>query len=182
MKTKRSLSLIITTALCALAFLFSASDAEAKVIGSIKVTGKVTKNKKRVKTGDEISDGDIIETDDKSKAILFLDKGGEVTVNQGTKLRVFDTASQPMQFSVVYGDIDMRGFENRNPADRPGGANGNDSGAEPLPYLAAFGFGNFSFPAIGGGSSPTAFVVSQTLPNGRVVFLNELGQVLQTQQ
>jgi len=46
MKTKRSLSLIITTALCALAFLFSASDAEAKVIGSIKVTGKVT----RVKT------------------------------------------------------------------------------------------------------------------------------------
>jgi len=60
------------------------------------------------------------------------------------------------------------------------GENSETTGADILPFLAAFGFG--SFPAgISGGSSASGVVTSVTQPNGLVVLFDGLGRFIRFQ-
>lgn len=187
MKPNRSQSFLLTAALCAFAFLVATPQAEARVVGTLKCKGTVLKNKQPAGNGDEVSNGDVIQTGPKQTAIVTLNRGGEVSIRSMTRVRIFDSEGQPMEFSVVYGGIDLKGLEGRSPSEWPAGwagdgnVNGSDDSGDvaPLPYLASFGFGNFSFPSIGGGSSTSNVVTSRVGPNGQVVFLNNLGQVIQ---
>jgi hypothetical protein len=187
MKPYRSLSLLVTSALFVFAFLFSTPAAEARVIGILQCKGTVLKNKQPAKNGDEVNNCDVIQTSASQTAVVVLNRGGEVFIRKMTRVRICENEGQPMEFAVVFGGIDLKGFEGRNPSEWPegwagdGSAGDDDSGeVAPLPYLAAFGFGNFSFPSIGGGSSTSSVVTSRVLPNGSIVFLNDLGQILQT--
>jgi hypothetical protein len=189
MKPYRSLSFLITSALCAFAFLFSTPAAEARVVGTLSCKGSVQKNKQPAGNGSEVNNGDIIQTGPNQTAIVTLGRGGQVFIKKMTRVRIFETEGQPMEFVVVFGGIDLKGFEGRSPSEWPAGWAGDGAGASdadgdgdvaPLPYLAAFGFGNFSFPSIGGGSATSSAVTSRVLPGGQVVFLNSLGQVVTT--
>ena len=202
MKPYRSYSVMLTTALCALGFFLTSTMAKdliplnptdgfaggattADVVGILVCKGTVLKNKQPAKNGDEVRNGDIIQTPENRTAIVSLSRGGEVYIHKMTRVRIYDAAGEPMEFLVVFGGIDLRGLDNRDPSEWPAGWAGDasaaidgETGGAPLPYLAAFGFGNFSFPAIGGGSPTSNQVISQVLPNGTIVFLNSLGQVI----
>jgi len=159
------------------------------VIGTIQCKGTVKKNKGTASNGDEINNCDVIQTGPNQTAVVTLNRGGQIFIRKMTRVRICENEGQPMEFSVVFGGIDLKGFEGRNPSEWPAGWVGDgktsvdnasvddDSGdVAPLPFLAAFGFGNFSFPSIGGGSSGSPGVTSPVLPGGAVGFLSNLNQ------
>jgi hypothetical protein len=186
----RRLSCFVTMTLCAFTFLFatpSTSLAEAKIVGTLKVKGTVLQNKKPSKNGTAVRNGDLIETGPNQTAIVTLSRGGYVFIKKHTRVRIFDHDGEPVEFLVVFGGIDLRGLDNKQPNEWPAGWIGSktgengetETGAEPLPFLAAFGFGNFSFPSIGGGSSSSSgSTVSVTLPNGEIALYSSLGQFI----
>jgi len=189
MKPYRSLSFLVTSALCALGIILSAPASEARVVGTLVCKGSVKKNQQPAGNGAEVNNGDVIQTGPDQTAVVNLGRGGQVFIRKMTRVRIFETEGQPMEFAVLFGGIDLKGFEGRNPSEWPagwagdgdGGANGNgdgDSDAAPLPYLAAFGFGNFTFPSIGGGSPTSGTVTSRVLPDGSVVLVNNIGQIV----
>jgi hypothetical protein len=185
MKPFRSFSLFVAVALFAFAFLFASNaQADSRVIGTLQCKGSVLKNKQTASAGDEVRNGDVIQTGSNQIATVELSRGGKVLIKKMTRVRIFDNQGQPMDFAVVYGSIELQGVDGRRPGDWPAGWAGDgtvpdsEGDVAPLPYLAAFGFGNFTFPSIGGGSATSSTVTSRVLPNGQVIFLNDLGEVL----
>lgn len=173
----------LTTALCSLAFLFSAPVASAakkpeRVVGSVKIDGNSTAliNGKTAGSGAVLRCGDLIETSVRVQAD-FTD-GPSYIIDPGTRVRL--TCNGPgsrVQFLVSYGGI--------HPLDSV------DDDFEQIPYNPALGVGNGTFPSIGGGPSSTTgkipifnsqgVVIGYALTdaNGRVVaFTNTTGGVL----
>ena len=161
------LSFLAATALCALPFLFATASAHAvreRIVGTVNVEGEPTVliNKKPAQSGTDLRCGDIIETDANETVTVTLASGQRYVIDPGTKVRLTCDGSGPVRFLVIYGGI--------HPLDTSHGDH-----LDPLPYLAAFGFGNFSFPSIGGGSSSNGNVVSVVLPGGRIAFFDSAG-------
>ncbi|MEO6785356.1 MAG: hypothetical protein ABI318_04410 [Chthoniobacteraceae bacterium] len=165
----RRLSSLATTLLCALAFLFPAGHASAQdgaVIGTLTFARGCTVlvNGAEVVSGTKIHAGDVVKTSPSCKAQIKFTNGGTLAINTGTQVRIY-IDGKVFVAAVAYGSV--------TPADqgrvRVVVASNGDDGVEPLPYLAAFGFGNF--PA-GGGSSSSGNVTSVVLPNGHIAFFS----------
>lgn len=173
----------LATILCAFAMLFATPVAPAapakkeRIVGTVKIEGggTVRINGKTTQSGATLRCGDLIETTE--SVIVSLTSGKEYVIDPATRVRLTCTGNSPVRFLVIYGGIHPVGT--------------GDDTIDPLPYLAAFGFGNFSFPSIGGGTSADTgkipifnasgavigFAVTDS--NGRVIaFTNTTGGVL----
>lgn len=154
-------------------------------IGTLKVKGIILVNRQPAKDGDIIRSGDVIETPANLTAIIVLTRGGEVSVRKMTRVRVVDHAGEVPEFIILFGGVDLRGLDNKLPSEWHGGWPGNPSGdpgdsgngADPLPYLAVFGLGNFPI-ALGSSSSGNGTVVTAALPGGIVILYDSLGRFL----
>ena len=151
----------LATTLCAFAFLFATPGAQAapkkeKVVGSVKIedSGTVRINGKTEGSGATLRCGDLIETT--NSVIASLASGQEYVIDAGSRVRLVCSGNGPVKFLVSFGGVHPVGT-------------GVDDTIDPLPYLAAFGFGNFSFPSIGGGNSAT---------NGKIPIFNASGVVI----
>ena len=173
----------LATVACALSFLFSPATASAakkkeKIVGVSKVDGGGTFriNGKTVADGAPVTCGDVVET--KESVQITLNTGKVYVVEVNSRVRLVCLGDGPVAFLVIVGGVHTLGAEVADTLD-------------PLPYLAAFGFGNFSFPSIGGGSSSNTgkipifnakgvlvgFAVTDS--NGKVIyFTNTTGGVL----
>ena len=176
----RRLSFLTTMTLCALAFIFSAvnaSAAEGVVIGTLKFARGCTVlvNGKKQANGYQVHAGDVINTSPTCKARVELTDGGTLAINTNTRVRVY-LEGRTVVAAVLVGGV------NYIPAVTPGGnevpvvVETPGSGAEPLPYLAAFGSANF--PAGGGSSSGSGNIVSVVLPNGRIAYYDSFGNFI----
>ena len=151
----------LATTLCAFALLFAMPVAQAapkkeKAVGTVKIEdrGTVRINGRTEGTGATLRCGDLIETTE--SVIASLASGQEYVIDPGSKVRLVCSGNGPVKFLVSFGGV------------HPIGTGGDDT-IDPLPYLAAFGFGNFSFPSIGGGNSAT---------NGKIPIFNSKGVVI----
>jgi hypothetical protein len=157
----RNFSFLATT-LCVFSFLFApvaAQAEETRVIGKLYIQekGKILLNDKSAKSGADVRNGSKVQTF-AFPAKVFLVRGGTVYIKAYSRVRIFDFEDEPIRLDIVYGGGEVRLLDNRRPDQWPAGWIGSETadgatGLEPLPYLAAFGFGNFSFPSIGGGGS-----------------------------
>lgn len=155
----RNFSFLATT-LCIFSFLFApaaAPAAEARIIGKLYAKGKVLLNDKSAQSGADVRNGSKIQTF-AQPAKVFLIRGGTIYIKAYSRVRVWDFEDEPIRLDIVFGGAEVRSLDNKRPDQWPTGWIGNGNGVpdgatglEPLPYLAAFGFGNFSFPSIGGG-------------------------------
>jgi hypothetical protein len=167
------LSSLAATMLCAFTFLFVATTAPAvaakkeKVVGkletengvSIRVNGKTTGN------GGELKCGDVLETASESVKVAFA-SGLEYVIDAGTKVRLACTPNGKVTLVVIYGGVHPVGVEHDPLPD--------------LPWLAAFGNANASFPSTGGGF-PAATGKIPIYVGGTVVgfaLTNSFGQVV----
>jgi len=132
-------------------------------IGILKVTGIILINKEPAKNGAKIHSGDVIETGADQTAIIILTGGGKISLDNSTRLRLGGGGTKPITTIVVFGHITKTGMDDED----------EDTGAEPLPFLAAFGFGNIS-PG-GGGSASSGSVLSIVLPDGHIAFYDSAG-------
>ena len=139
-------------------------------IGTLKVKGTVLVNKKPAKSGAEIHSGDIIQTAADQTAIIILIGGGEISIEVSTRVRIGGGGNEPVTINIVFGHAETHGQNN------PSGGDG--TGAESLPYFAAFGFGNFPAGGGGGSSSSGGSAVTVVLPGGLIVFLDSLGRFI----
>lgn len=173
----------LATIACALTFLFAPATASAakkkeKVVGVSKVEGGGTFriNDKTVADGASVSCGDVIET--KESVQITLSSGKVYVVEASSRVRLVCQGNGPVAFLVIVGGVHTLGGEVADTID-------------PLPYLAAFGFGNFSFPSIGGGAASNTGKIpifnasgvlvgyAVTNSNGKVIyFTNPTGGVL----
>ncbi len=171
------------TIVCAFSFIFAPATASAAkkkegIVGIIKVDGDGTFriNDKTVTSGSAVRCGDLAET--KERAELTLNSGKVYVIEVNSRVRFVCQGDGAVAFLVVFGGVHAVGSEVSDTID-------------PLPYLAAFGFGNFSFPSIGGGtqtdSGKTPIFNAKgelvgyavTNSNGKVIyFTNTTGGVL----
>ena len=165
------LSLLSTVALCALPFVFStakAPAAQSKVIGTLFVQGTVLLNDKTARTGADVPNGAKIQTGSQpAKVTLF--RGGSVLIKPNSRVRIFEFDDKPVQVDIIFGEADVR------KAGGGGGQPEDPEGVEQLSYNAAAGFGNFSFPSIGGGGSANGPVTSGVTASGRIGFFDSVG-------
>lgn len=151
----------LASIVCAFSFLFSPPTASAakkkeKVVGVSKVDGGGTFriNDKTVADGTPVRCGDVLET--KESVQITLDSGKVYVVEVTSRVRLVCQDNGAVLFLVIFGGVHTVGADVADTVD-------------PLPYLAAFGFGNFSFPSIGGGNSAT---------NGKIPIFNSKGVVV----
>lgn len=175
-------SFLVTT-LCAFTFLFATATAPAapakkeRIVGTVKIEGggSVRINGKTAPSGAQLKCGDLIETTE--SVIASLASGKEYVIEPGSRVRLVCSGNGPVRFLVIFGGIHPVGT--------------GDDTIDPLPYLAAFGFGNYSFPSIGGGTSATTGKIpifnasgvvigyAVTDSNGKVIYYTDLsGKVL----
>jgi hypothetical protein len=178
----RRFSFLATTALCAFIFLFGAPSAQAaRIIGTLYVKGTVLMNGQTASNGASVENCAKIQTR-ANPAKVALVRGGYVLIKPYSRVRVCDFENEPIDLAIVYGGAEVHNLDNKKPPQWLAGwfgtehGQGEDTGAEPLPYLAAFGFGNF--PAGGGSSSPSGNVLSVVLPNGHIVFFGGAGNFI----
>ena len=172
MNLKNRLSHLIATMLGMLALMFSTTNANAQdtpVIGTInfKAGCTVRVNGSKVENGYQVHAGDVIKTSPSCAAKVRLTEGGSLAINPGTRVRVY------LEGTTVVAAV-LVGGVNYTPGHTPGGnenpvivENSPGDGAEPLPYLPAFGYG--SFPIIGGGGSSdvaSAALIKLLIDNG----------------
>lgn len=133
-----------------------------KTVGTVKIEGggSVRINGKTAGNGASLSVGDLIETTE--SVTVTLASGVEYVIDPGSRVRLTRDHSGVVRLLVIYGGV------------HPVGA--GDDTIDPLPFLAAFGFGNSSFPSIGGGNSSNSNVVSVVLPSGAIAFFDSTGK------
>ncbi len=136
-------------------------------IGILKIIGTALINKQPARNGAKIHSGDVIETGPNQTAIIVLNSGGEIFLYSSTRVRLGGGGTKPVTTHVVFGRIKKSGEDE------------DSTGAEPLPFLAAFGFGNTS--PSGGGSSASGSVLTVALPNGHIVFFDSNGSFIKFQ-
>ena len=186
MNLKNRLSHLIATMLGVLALIFSTTNANARdrnainrdmnpnprnttLIGTIsfKAGCTVTVNTLKVESGYKVYAGDAIRTSPGCAAKVRLIEGGSLAIAPGTRVRIY------LEGATVVAAV-LVGGVNYAPGHTPGGnenpvivENSPGDGAEPLPYLPAFGYG--SFPIIGGGGSSdvaSAALIKLLIDNG----------------
>lgn len=167
------LSQLVATVLCALALIFSTTAASAQdtpVIGTLTFARgcTVTVNGQKQASGYQVHAGDVIKTSARCRAQIKLSDGGTVAINAGTRVR-FYLEGNSLVASVLVGGVNYLPSTTPGPNDVPVIVENSDSGTEALPFLAAFGFGNFSFPSIGGGGSSANSKIPITNASGVVV-------------
>jgi ferric-dicitrate binding protein FerR (iron transport regulator) len=140
-------------------------------IGILKIIiGTALINREPAKNGAKIHSGDVIETGPNQTVIIVLNGGGEISLDNSTRLRIGGGGTRPITTHVVFGHITTIGL---------GAEDEDSSGADPLPFLAAFGFGNLA-PG-GSGSSASGRVLTVALPNGYIVFFDSAGNFIKFQ-
>lgn len=212
-------SSLFATVLSAVALMFSSTPASAEegaVIGTLTYARGCTVlvNGRQHSSGYQVHSGDAIKTSSSCKAQIRLGngygyggksvvaqgdidegesnagRGGVIVIDPNTRVRIY------LQGNSVLAAV-LTGGVHYYPGSRPGSdetpavVDGSASDADPLPFLAAFGYGNFSFPSIGGGGATNSnripvrnsagVVVGFILTdgNGRVIgFTDSLGNVL----
>lgn len=145
----------LATILGAFVFLFAPSApaaTEGRIIGSFSMPKGVTARLegKRVSTGASYPNGGLIKTGSTPVTIL-LNRGGRVIVAANSEVRIWEEDGKPIYVAIGVGGARVVG-------DKIGSNIANvtsqfleESGADPLPYLAAFASGNI-FPSTGGSS------------------------------
>lgn len=117
-------------------------------------------------------------------------RGGVIVIDPSTRVRLY-LEGNSIVAAVLIGGVHYFPGLRPGPDEDPAFVDGSGSGADPLPFLAAFGFGNFSFPSIGGGAgvnnnripvrNAAGVIVGFVLTdgNGNVIgFTDPLGNVL----
>ncbi len=117
-------------------------------------------------------------------------RGGVIVIDPGTRVRLYLDGNSVVA-AVLVGGIHYFPGLRPGPDENPAIVDGSSSDLNPLPFLAAFGNGNFSFPSIGGGGvsatnrvpvkNSAGVVIGYVLTNanGTVVgFTDPLGNVL----
>ena len=117
-------------------------------------------------------------------------RGGVIVIDPATRVRLYLEGNSIIA-AVLIGGVHYYPGLRPGPDEDPAIVDGSNSGADPLPFLAAFGFGNFSFPSIGGGGATNnnrtavrnaaGVIIGYVLTdsNGAVVaFTDPLGNVL----
>ena len=151
------LSQLVATVLCALALIFSTTDASAQdspVIGTLTFARGCTVlvNGQKQASGYQVHAGDVVKTSARCKAQVRLTDGGSLVINAGTRVRIYLEGGS-LVAAVLIGGVNYLPSTTPGPNDVPVIVENSGTGADPLPFLGAFGFGNFSFPSIGGGSA-----------------------------
>ena len=151
------LSQLVATVLCALALIFSTTHASAQdspVIGTLTFARGCTVlvNGQKQASGYQVHAGDVIKTSARCKAQVRLTDGGSLVINAGTRVRIYLEGGSLVS-AVLIGGVNYVPSTTPGPNDVPVIVENSGTGADPLPFLGAFGFGNFSFPSIGGGSA-----------------------------
>ena len=151
------LSQLVATVLCALAMIFSTTDASAQdspVIGTLTFARGCTVlvNGQKQASGYQVHASDVIKTSARCKAQVRLTDGGSLVINAGTRVRIYLEGGSLVS-AVLIGGVNYVPSTTPGPNDVPVIVENSGTGADPLPFLGAFGFGNFSFPSIGGGSA-----------------------------
>lgn len=177
-------TILATVALCAVPFVHTATTAvaaEGRIIGQLFVKGTVKLNGETARSGADVVNGSKLITG-KEPARVNLFRGGYVLIKPFSSVRIFEQEGEPIRLDIVFGSGEVRNLDNRAPGeqppgfgDGPGAGLPDDGELTPLPYTAAFGFGNFSFPSIGGGGSANGPVTSRTLPDGSVGLFDSTG-------
>jgi hypothetical protein len=174
------ISFLVTT-LCSIAFFFASSTPASaakpqKVVGTVKAEPGVTVtiNGSTAEDGAALRCGDVIVTTQGVTGVFNV--GPAYIIDPSTKVRIVCNGNGPVSLLVVYGGV--------RPVD------GGDDVFEQIPYNAALGVGNNTFPSIGGGGDSSfgkipilknGVVVGYALTdaNGKVVaFTNVVGGVL----
>jgi hypothetical protein len=179
----RRKSFLASAALCTLAFLFGtpgpvAAEAPGALIGTLFCKGKVTVDesgvaKSALEKGYPFHNCSVVRTYDKP-AVLQLNRGGYVTINKESKVKICIHDGKPVDVEIVTGGASVRKLDGRTAEQWLGDASawlkdqGIDENSVELPgYLSSLGFSSV-FPSIGSNSGQR--VVSVTLPSGQVVF------------
>ena len=172
MNIKHRLSHLIAITLSVFALIFSTTHATAQdtpVIGTLdfKSGCTVKVNGAKVESGYQVHAGDVIKTSPSCAAKVRLIEGGSLAITPGTRVRVY-LEGNTVVAAVLVGGV------NYSPGHTPGSnetpvvvENSPGDGAEPLPYLPAFGYG--SFPIIGGsgsGDTASAALIALLVKNG----------------
>jgi hypothetical protein len=172
---------LFATVLSAFALMFASAPASADdspVIGTLTYARGCTVlvNGTRQPSGYQVHAGDAIKTSSSCKAQVRLangygyggkaviaqgdsddgssdgGRGGVIVIDPGSRVRLYLEGNSILA-AVLIGGVHyypgLRPGSDENPAI----VDGSSSDADPLPFLAAFGFGNFSFPSIGGGGA-----------------------------
>lgn len=150
----------LASTLSALAFLLATPLAPAappkreRAVGTVKIEngGTIRINGQTAGNNAVLRCGDLIDT---TEAVIASLGGKEYVIHRGSKVRLVCVNNGPVRFLVIFGGVHPVGDE--------------DDTVDPLPYLAAFGLGNFHFPSIGGGSSAL---------NGKIPIYNANGVVI----
>ena len=174
------ISRLLATVLSAFALMIASAPVsadEAPVIGTLSYARGCTilVNGRPQPSGYQVRAGDAIKTSSHCKAKVRLSEGygfeGKSVVAQGdsdnqgarggvividplTRVRLY-LVDNSVVAAVLIGGVhyypELRPGNDENPAI----VDGSGSGVDSLPFLAAFGNGNFSFPSIGGGGGAT---------------------------
>ena len=138
-----------------------AAKKKEKTVGTVKIEGggSVKINGKTAGNGAAIAIGDTIVTGSGASVKLTLSSGKEYIIDAGSRIKLLDDGKGGVRLLVVYGGS--------HPAE------GSNESIDPLPYIGAFGFGNF--PSTGGGNSSNGNVMSVVLPSGAIAFFDSAG-------
>lgn len=210
------ISRLLATVLSAFALMFASAPVsadETPVIGTLSYARGCTilVNGRPQPSGYQVHAGDAIKTSSSCKAKVRLSeaygfegksvvaqgdsdnqgaRGGVIVIDPSTRVRLY-LLDNSVLAAVLTGGIhyypELRPGNDENPAI----VDGSGSGVDSLPFLAAFGYGNFSFPSIGGGGATnnnripvrnaSGVIVGYVLTNGNgavVGFTDALGNVL----
>lgn len=210
------ISRLFATVLSAFALMFASAPVsadETPVIGTLSYARGCTilVNGRPQPSGYQVHSGDAIKTSSSCKAKVRLSeaygfegksvvaqgdsdnqgaRGGVIVIDPSTRVRLY-LLDNSVLAAVLTGGIhyypELRPGNDENPAI----VDGSGSGLDSLPFLAAFGNGNFSFPSIGGGGATnnnripvrnaSGAIVGYVLTNGNgavIGFTDPLGIVL----
>ncbi len=214
------LTQFFATVLSALALIFSAANVSANdepVIGTLSYARgcKVLVNGIQQPSGYGVHAGDSIKTGSCKAQIRLGDgygyggkaviaqgdtadnsggRGGVIVIDPNTRFRVY-LEGNSVVVALLTGGVHYFPGLRPGPDENPAIVDGSSGDVDPLPFLAAFGFGNFSFPSIGGGGGATAanttripvknaagvvvgFRVVDTTTGQTIAFTDALGNVL----
>jgi hypothetical protein len=110
----------------------------------------------------------VIAQGDNDDAASNGGRGGVIVIDPATRVRLYLEGNSIIA-AVLIGGVHYYPGLRPGPDEDPALVDGSGSGADPLPFLAAFGFGNFSFPSIGGGGATN---------NNRIPVRNSAGVIV----
>lgn len=195
MQLNTRLTQLFATVLTALALIFSSARVSANddaVIGTLSYARgcRVLVNGVQQPSGYGVHAGDSIKTSPSCKAQIRLGsgygyggkavvaqgdtsdngggRGGVIVIDPNTRVRVYLDGNSVLA-AVLIGGVHYFPGLRPGPDENPAIVDGSSGDADPLPFLAAFGFGNFSFPSIGGGGTANTTRVAVKNSQGVIV-------------